>query len=404
MEVQSIAVRSFEVIKPIDSSKPYVLYSIEIGTKLKSYTICRRYSQFERLHHDLKVELDSASCRCLPTLPPKSTSVVGFLTGSALINQPSKLAERQAGLERWLKTVLVHKELKDKTCKSRALMDFLELTSMPNSNSSLASKASKADDTSSNPFTSTSWLAEHNEIRASVREMYDLLSRRDELLQPHQTTSTSASLAKLNRINLEAKRNLENLTARLAQLTDSLKQFTQPNGPKGRTTLTEGEASRRLQLVSTLQDDCERLSKKTLARADIGTGIRQTNQLLSSEAASRDRAELLGLHSNKSIGRPTTRILGGGGSLLSSLPVETSETRQRDNRQLMDHQLHQIVGQNQEAKLKSLTEILSRQKLLGLMIHQELEEQNEILDDLDRDVDSATKKLKDATKKINRLA
>lgn len=283
-------------------------------------------------------------------------------------------------------------------------MDFLELTSMPNSNSSLASKASKADDTSSNPFTSTSWLAEHNEIRASVREMYDLLSRRDELLQPHQTTSTSASLAKLNRINLEAKRNLENLTARLAQLTDSLKQFTQPNGPKGRTTLTEGEASRRLQLVSTLQDDCERLSKKTLARADIGTGIRQTNQLLSSEAASRDRAELLGLHSNKSIGRPTTRILGGGGSLLSSLPVETSETRQRDNRQLMDHQLHQIVGQNQEAKLKSLTEILSRQKLLGLMIHQELEEQNEILDDLDRDVDSATKKLKDATKKINRLA
>jgi len=404
MEVQTIAVRSFEVIKPLDSSKPYVLYSIEIGTKLKSYTISRRYSQFERLHRDLKVELDSASCRWLPTLPPKSASVVGFLTGSALINQPSKLAERQAGLERWLKTVLVHKELKDKTCKSRALMDFLELTSIPHSNSSLASKANTADDTPSNPFTSQSWLAEHNEIRASVREMYDLLSRRDELLQPHQTTSTSASLAELNRINLEAKRNLENLTARLARLTDSLKQFTQPNGPKGRATLTEGEASRRLQLVSNLQDDCERLSKKILARADIGTGIRQTNQLLSSEAASRDRAELLGFHSNRSISRPTTRILGAGGSLPSSFAAEeTSETRQRDNRQLMDHQLHQVIGQNQEAKLKSLTEILSRQKQLGLMIHQELEEQNEILDDLDRDVDSATKKLKDATKKINQL-
>ncbi|KAA1066090.1 hypothetical protein PGT21_020889 [Puccinia graminis f. sp. tritici] len=408
MEVQSIAVKSFEIIKPKDSSKPYVLYTIEIGTKLKSYTICRRYSQFERLSEDLKLELDSAvSRRWLPILPPKSTSLVGYLTGSgSLINQPSKIAERQAGLERWLKTVIVHKELKDKTSKSRALMDFLEIPSSLNSTSSSAThKSSHMDDHSANPFTSQSWLAEHNEIRASVREMYDLLSRRDELL--HQSTSTSVTLTKLNQINVDGKRNLENITARLGRLTESLKLFTQPDTPKGRGTLTEGETSRRMQLISTLQDDCERLSKKILARAEIGTGIRQANQVLSSESASRDRAELLGTHSNGSNSRPTTRVLGGGGptgSASRNLPAEeTVETRQRDNRRLMDHQLNHVIAQTQDDKLKSLTQILSRQKLLGLMINQELAEQNEILDDLDRDVDSASRKLKEATKKINRL-
>ncbi|PLW36219.1 hypothetical protein PCANC_20393 [Puccinia coronata f. sp. avenae] len=403
MEVQSIGVRTFELVKPEDSSKPYVLFTIEIGTKLKTYTICRRYSQFESLYNELKSELGVSTCRCLPALPPKSTSVMGYLTGSTLMNQPAKLAERQAGLERWLKTVLVHKELKDKTAKSPALTRFLELPTMLNSTSSLATKTSLADD---NPFTSQSWLAEHNEIRASVREMYDLLSRRDELLQPNQVTSTSSALGELNRINIQAKRNVENLTARLGRLTDSLKQLTLPNSsPQGRATLTEGEASRRLQLVSALQDDCERLSKKTLARVELGTGIRQTNQVLSSEAASRNRAELLGTHSNGTNGRTTTRVLGvAAGSPSRHLPAEEkADTRQRDNRQLMDYQLHQVIGQTQEAKLKSLTEILSRQKHLGLLIHQELEEQNEILDDLDRNVDSASRKLKDATKKINRL-
>ncbi|OAV99319.1 hypothetical protein PTTG_04593 [Puccinia triticina 1-1 BBBD Race 1] len=404
MEIQSIAVKSFQIIQPNDSSKPYVLYTIEIGTKLKSYTICRRYSQFERLSEDLKGELDSAtSRRWLPILPPKSTSFLGYLTGSSsLINQPSKIVERQAGLERWLKTVIVHKELKDKTSKSRALMDFLEHPSTLNSNSSLSTKASSMGGTSANPFTSQSWLAEHNEIRGSVREMHDLLSRRDEL--HHQSTSTSATLTELNRINVTAKRNLENITARLGRLTESLKQFTQPTSPKDRTILTGGEISRRMQLVSTLQDDCESLSKKILARAEIGTGIRQANQLISSEAASRDRAELLGIHSNSSTSRPTTRVLGPGGSASRNLPAEeTAETRQRDNRQLIDHQLHQVIGQTQDEKLKSLTDILSRQKQLGLMIHQELAEQNEILEDLDKDLDSASRKLKDATKKINRL-
>jgi regulator of vacuolar morphogenesis len=390
----------------------YFQYTIEIGTKLKSYTICRRYSQFERLSEDLMLELDPAtSRRWLPILPPKSTSLVGYLTGSgSLINQPSKIAERQAGLERWLKTVIVHKELKDKTSKSRALMDFLEIPSILKSTSSAAThKSGSMDNSSTNPFTSQSWLAEHNEIRSGVREMYDLLSRRDELL--HQSTSTSVTLTKLNQINVDAKRHLENITARLGRLTESLKLFTQPDTPKGRGTLTEGETSRRMQLISTLQDDCERLSKKILARAEIGTGIRQANQVLSSESASRDRAELLGTRTNGSNSRPTTRVLGGGGggggptgSASRNVPAEeTGETRQRDNRELMDHQLHHVIAQTQDDKLKSLTQILSRQKLLGLMINQELAEQNEILDDLDRDVDSASRKLKDATKKINRL-
>lgn len=407
MEVQSIAVRSFEVIKPKDSSKPYVSYAIEIGTKLKSYKIHRRYSDFERLYASIKLELDPALCRrCLPSLPPKSTSLVGFLTGANnVMNDPSKIAERQAGLERWLKTVLVHKELKHQTSQSRSLLEFLELPSNLKSSSLPASNIDSADAIPRNPFTSQSWLAEHNEIRTSVRELYDSINRRDELLQAPTSSSASATLAEVNRINLDVKRTLANVSGRLARLTDSLQLFSQSSDPKGRTPVTEGEVARRLQLVSTLQDDCERLNKMSAtARAEIGVGIRQTNQLLSSEATSRARAELLGGH-HRSGTRPTTRVLGQPGSVVSNCPAEeTRETRQRDNRQLMDHQIYQTIGQDQEAKLKSLTEILLRQKQIGLMINQELAEQNEILDDLDRDVDSASRKLKEARKKIDRLA
>ncbi|MBW0539914.1 hypothetical protein O181_079629 [Austropuccinia psidii MF-1] len=399
MEVQSISIRSFQVIKPDQkSSKPYIQYTIEIGTKFKSYEIGRRYSEFECLYNDLKAELGpETSRRWLPPLPPKSTGLISYLTGANnLLTQPAKVAERQAALERWIKTILVHKELKNQTGRCRAVVEFLELQTVDLSCSS-PSKKNSSTQLPDNPFTSQSWLIEHNEIRASVRELRDMLSRRDEILQNQTPDSTSSTLAHINRISLDVKRTLATLNTRLGGLANSLEQFSKP-ASKEATVLTEGEISRRLSLVSSLQDDCERLGKLTIL-PQINAGMRLAHGVQFSDAHARNRAELLGNT------RPTTRVLGSASLQSQDVPVEeTNETRQLDNRQLVDHQLHEVIGTNQEAKLKALTQILLRQKQIGMMINQELAEQNEVLDELNSGLDSASRKLKDAKKKIDVLS
>ncbi|KAI8444664.1 hypothetical protein BY996DRAFT_6425483 [Phakopsora pachyrhizi] len=69
-------------------------------------------------------------------------------------------------------------------------------------------------------------------------------------------------------------------------------------------------------LISSLQDDCERLGKVSKA--------------ILSNSGSRDRLELLGQLNN----RPTTPVLSSPNSLAGdSPPQDTSETRQLTNRQ-----------------------------------------------------------------------
>ncbi|EGG05255.1 uncharacterized protein MELLADRAFT_56459 [Melampsora larici-populina 98AG31] len=69
----------------------------------------------------------------------------------------------------------------------------------------------------------------------------------------------------------------------------------------------------------------------------------------------------------------------------------------------MDYQVHTKIVEEQDTKLKSLTEILQRQKMIGMLINNELMEQNEILDEFGNEIDSTTKKLNEAKKKMNRL-
>ncbi|CAH7671483.1 hypothetical protein BY996DRAFT_6429786 [Phakopsora pachyrhizi] len=399
MDVQAIYVRSYSIVRGQGNSKPFVLYTIEVSTKLRSFEVRRRYSEFEELWNELKTGLGSdLARRWLPALPPKTTTLMGYFTGSnKILAQPEKLAERQAGLERWLKTILVHKELKGHTARNKKLMEFLELD--------LASKsAGPSDSNEAHPitFTSQTWLTDYNETRSSIQEIYDIVSRRDESLQKNTLDSKSSTAIEVNRINLDAKKLLASVNSRVGSLADGLQQLSKPKDSKGKAALTDGEVSRRAKLISSLQDDCERLGKMTvLARSDLGAGFHQGSKAILSDSSSRDRLELLG----RLNGRPTTRVLGSPSGLAGdSPPQETSETRQLNNRQLMETQLNETITKAQDSKLRSLTKVLLRQKRIGLMINQELLEQNEILDELTSNVDVTSNKLKEARKKIDILS
>ncbi|KAG0152369.1 hypothetical protein CROQUDRAFT_649765 [Cronartium quercuum f. sp. fusiforme G11] len=408
IEIQSLYIKSYEVVT--ENNQKFVRYKIEVTTRLKSYVVRRRYSEFVQLRIDLGAELQRAhqldralqpgqknSLAVLPVLPPKTRGVISYLTGSSSIADPATLLERQQALERWLKTIIVNKDLRAATASSPSLISFLEYERPPQ-----AKPVNGAGDLAEPIlFTPQAWLIEHNDLKAAIRDIYALLSERDQFNQRrHQNPASSSATTELlesNRLSVDAKRQLASVSSRVGNLLESLQQLSGPSGiTKAGMSLSVGEVERRSKLLTSLQDECEKLRKLTVfAHTEAGVGLR--NRIERPAEHADQRAELLG---GGSRGRPTTRVLGGPATAVAE---ETATTRGLDNRGLMEYQVQTKMVEEQDSKLKSLTEILQRQKMLGMLINAELVEQNEILDDLGNEVDLSSRKLKDAKKKMDRL-
>ncbi|KAH9814292.1 hypothetical protein DFH28DRAFT_1028004, partial [Melampsora americana] len=412
LEIQSLYIKSYEIVT--ENRKTFVRYPIEITTRLKSYIVKRRYSEFEQLRLELSTELEKVSTLDrgksltihLPSLPPKTRGFFGYLTGSGSLPDSNQLLERQQALERWLKAIIINKEFRAITAQSPSLSRFLNYEraeSAPTSNGTIPSEEL-------NRFTPQTWLIEHNDLKAAIREIYSLLEERDQLIQQRLSnpagSSANSELRESNRLSVEAKRQLVSVTDRVGDLLKSLQQFSRPksevkmNVKKVLISVSEGELERRSKLVTSLQDDCEKLSKLTVfARTQAGVASR--GRVEGPIENSEQRQELLG-GNGSGRGVPTIRVLGGGASR-TGIAEETAVTRGLDNRGLMNYQVHTKIVEEQDTKLKSLTEILQRQKMIGMLINNELVEQNEILDEFGNEIDSTTKKLKEAKKKMSRL-
>jgi len=157
--------------------------------------------------------------------------------------------------------------------------------------------------------------------------------------------------------------------------------------------LSEGEIQRRTDMVSRLQDDCEKLSKMMVVARSSGRGLASsipTNQTIASPA---DRAALLG---SSSMDRPVARVFG-----MAAQAKETEQTRPLDDHGVL--QLQQTQMDQQDAQLSQLTSILIRQRQLGVAISNEIAEQIEMLDDLSNDVEAVGGKLSKAKRQLNRL-
>jgi len=231
---------------------------------------------------------------------------------------------------------------------------------------------------SSKNLTLVSWLEEHMELQSSVRDIRADINKRDAL-------SDRGDISGSHQSNVQAKKKLLTVQTRVDALDDSLKSLAMAG-------MSEGELQRRTEMAARLRDDCDKLTKMVTVARQTSRGLGGT--LERNPAPDSDRNTLLGKV-------PTTFSKPGRVFGAPPPPRETEETRPLDANGLL--QLQQAKIDNQDTNLAQLSAILQRQKHLGLAINAEIAQHIDMLDQLDRDVDSSEDKLSAAKKRMNRL-
>ncbi|OSD03493.1 Phox-like protein [Trametes coccinea BRFM310] len=345
--------------------KPHVVYRIEIQASVRSWQMWRRYSEFADLH----LELTKSTGAPPPApLPPKHALAL-FRSGT----DPARLEERRAGLEAYLRAILAARD--DRWRESFAFRDFLGVP--------VGKQAAAHDAGGPARFTSSSWLDEHQDLQARIRDVRADINRRDAL-------GDGGDISGAHQANVQAKKKLAGVLSRVGVLEEELKSLAMAG-------LSEGELQRRNDMVARLRDDCEKLAKIVTVARMTSRGIGSAAER--NPAADTDRDALLGSSSSGAGGgfnRPVARVFGK-----AAPPRETEQTRPLDDQGLFQLQKAQIEQQDMYAA--QLATILQRDKLLGLAIHQEVSEQIEELDKLSNDVDRVGDKLTGAKRQLNRL-
>ena len=354
--IQAVFIRGYE---ERTSPKPHAVYRVDIQAHVRSWQMWRRYSEFD----DLYTELTKATGSPPPCpLPPKHKfAILKSHTNKKL------LEERRVGLEAFLRAILGSKE--DRWRDSFAFKEFLGVP---------VGRQGGVEGGPPHQFTSSSWLDEHLELQARLRDVWADINKRDAL-------SDRGDIPAAHKSNVAAKSKLAGVLSRIGTLGQGLREL-------GLTGMSEGELQRRTDMVARLQDDCEKLSKvvSVARQTSMRPGELRTTSAI--PASGSDRQALLGT-SNAT--KPARRVFG-------SPPKETEVTRPLDNVGLLGMQQTQI--QQQDDQLSQLTTILQRQRHLGEAISSEIATQIEMLDDLSNEVDRVGGKLHTANRQLNKVS
>ncbi|KAG7099278.1 hypothetical protein E1B28_001137 [Marasmius oreades] len=338
--------------------KPHTVYRIQIQANVRSWTMWRRYSEFD----DLNVELTKATGAPPPApLPPKHKFSL-FRSHS----DPQLLEERKVGLEFYLRAIVSAKD--DIWRETFAFKDFLGIP---------IGKQAGVIGGPPTQFSSTSWLEEQQEIQNRLRDVRADINKREAL-------SDQGDINASHKSNVAAKQKLAGVLSRIGILGTGLRELAMMG-------LSEGELQRRTDMVARLQDECEKLGKMVSVARQQQTNRNSVAFATTAPAAS-DREALLG-------GNAFTRVTRVFGAPVK--PEETEETRPLDNHGVFS--LQQTQMQQQEGQLSQLTTILRRQQHLGEAISAEIGTQIQLLDDLSNEVDRTGGKLSAANKQLNRL-
>lgn len=358
--IQAVFIRGYE---ERTSPKTHTVYQIDIQANVRSWQMWRRYSEFDDLHTELTKATGSPPPCPLP--PKHKFSLLRSHSDAKL------LEERRTGLEAYLRAIVSSRD--DKWRDTFAFKDFLGVP--------IGKQGTDGADPTS--FTSATWLDEHAELQARLRDVWADINKRDAL-------SDRGDVSSAHKSNVAAKAKLAGVLARIGTLGRGLQEL-------GLGGMSEGELQRRTDMVARLQDDCEKLSRVVSAARQAGmrpgasSSSAAASSLSARPAAEADREALFGAASSK----PARRVFGAP-------PQETEATRPLDNVGLLSMQQTQI--QQQDNQLSQLTTILQRQRHLGEAIGSEIAMQIEMLDDLSNEVDRVGGKLHSANKQLNKLS
>ena len=362
--IQAVYVRGHE---ERSEPKPHVVFRIDVQAHVRSWQMWRRYSEFVDLHTELT---KSVGAPPPSSLPPKHAL--------AMLRSPKNealLEERRAGLETYLRAIVSTKD--GRWLDTFAFRDFL---GVPVGKQATSGTNDGIGDGGAGQFTSSSWLDEHMDLQARLRDIRADVNRRDAF-------SDRGDVGAAHATNVQAKKKLAGLLTRVGAVGAGLDALALRG-------MSEGELQRRTDMVARLQDDCEKL-------AQMLTVARHTSRGLGSPAgrnppAGSDRAALLGGGTPAVSSKPIARVFG-----VPQQPKETEETRPVDDHGLL--QLQQAKMDQQDTQVSQLAAILQRQKQLGIAINNELVHHNELLDGLSDDMNTVGGKLVAAKKQLNRL-
>lgn len=251
------------------------------------------------------------------------------------------LEERRRGLELFLRRLIKIEEWRD----SLAVQQFLDVAKH---------RRQAADKLNYEP--AAIWVKATSEVRL--------------LLQQAKTSTSTES----RRYVLTARNKIKELEGSL--ITDK--------------SLGEGEYVRRRNVILELSQMLDKLENPSAGKFSSDSyANRNSTSFNGGEQRSQEQLSLFG----NAPARTSRRVLGAG--------VETDRTRQFNNSGLVTLQKDDM--QKQDQIIESLRKTIRTQREIGEQIHDELEYQNRLLDNLDQETHSTNAKLNQARRRVTKF-
>lgn len=337
------------------SSDGKVYYHIALKLPLRSFTITKRYSEFDELVNKLCIDLGISNQDFPYVLPPK-TGILSFTSSKS----ESIKNDRKIKLSQFLNSLIRDKDLQNNSIVHNFLqlpINFTFTDTLFRSDSDEKSGHERdliIDDESL--ITNFKWLEILRFFKFTISE-----------LSKNYDYSVQRKITTRDKVNKLIKPNLSKLSHRLNTLHKS-------------RDIDTNEYNRRIVLLKDVENELSNLQDNLLSQ----------NNYTSSQNFDSKRDLLNGAN-------PSKRVFGKS----DFTPRETNDTMALGNKELLQQQ--QQIHKIQDQEVESLRKIVARQRQLGETINLEVLEQNQLLDMFAEEVDQTTDKVRSARNKARNI-
>ncbi|PVV04588.1 hypothetical protein BB560_000910 [Smittium megazygosporum] len=495
-----------------DSPEKHVSYGILVQGPVRSWTVWRRYSEFDKLNSLLVKKYPDFCCQA--KFPPKQISLdpwnllpksinainsfkfefgrlVKFPTSSQnnktsdskdpeLKNQnnldnsafdPGFIEQRRKALESYVQSILSNPDDRWRNCTE--WYDFISpqpktfkagedsASSMLKATSDSASHSAYSDGEIAYIYSGQHWIQEFKDAEnkaLKIRQLLDLKERassRNDVSTSHQAFLDAKKLLAELEIKLETltisldeyekssnmasnkqpqlSRNLTSTSSKHSSFFRAPSPMSTSSSTSGKTNgvdnrnnfVSKGEAIRRRDKLLGLEEQKSSLSQMLKysygqSGRKLPSAVKNTERdlLLSSKSSedyklnnqdnqpafkSMNKNQNLNSSQRYSGNKPSTRVFGRvtSSNVPQPTPSESETTVSLDNRELLA--LHSDVIKEQDGRLEMLSNIIRRQKFMGIEIGNELELQNQLLNEMDEDIDRTNNRLKNVHNMAKKL-
>ncbi|ROV97496.1 hypothetical protein VPNG_08695 [Cytospora leucostoma] len=373
------------------NSKPYTQYNVTLRLPLRSFVVQKRYSDFSDLH-DILTQLVGAPPP--QALPPKHWF-------KSTVTSPELTEDRRRGLETYLRAIA---ESPDKRWRDTApWRQFLSLPAASGGSGGAGGPGGVVDEdkvpaiglhgaNAAAAEDPTTWTDLHREMKGQLHEARLQLARRD-AASDSGGFGSGVAMRQGSTVAIEAGASAKRALVRAGSLLGALDGGLRAMSEQKR--LGEGELRRRRDLLAAARLERDGLEKLSASLASVRGGGAGGASAREGTPNSGDKATLLA-----GAGEPSSRARTGGRVLGAPLP-ETERTRELGNTGVLQLQRDQMREQDED--VDELAKIIRRQREMGLAIKNEVEVQNEMLDQMDKDTDRLGAKIQVANKKARKL-